>query len=252
MELSKQSGEFLKNLRVYLFSSGKNEKEIEDIICELEDHLREAEGKGKNVTDIIGKSPKVYMEQIAQEMSIDIKGLVKYLPIIMFGSLAYIILGDALRGELEYSLLEMIGYPLILVLFLILISISFKYLAVTQPNFKHWLVFGFLGAAPLTLFLGLYYLNRKIETVSITFGTGGHIAAIILTISLFIALALWSKTWISIIIPLILFLPEFIINQTNLEESTKLIISGLAMPILMGVYFLVMLKMEKKEEASFK
>jgi hypothetical protein len=39
MKLSRESRDFLENLRLYLFSSGKNEKEMEEIIEELEDHL---------------------------------------------------------------------------------------------------------------------------------------------------------------------------------------------------------------------
>ena len=40
--LSKESRKFLGDLRVYLISSGKNEKETNEIIGELEDHLMEA------------------------------------------------------------------------------------------------------------------------------------------------------------------------------------------------------------------
>jgi hypothetical protein len=245
LKVSKQSEEFLKNLRLYLFSSGKNEEEIEDLIGELEDHLFEAESQGKSVEDIIGRSPKEYMEQIAQEMPFDVLGWMKYLPVIMMGALSYIVLGDALRGELHYSLLELIGYPVILVLFILLISVSFKYVAATSSLFKHWLVFGLLGAFPLSLFIGLFFLNRSIETETITFGTAGHIAAMIVTISLFIGISIWTKTWISIILPVILFLPEFMINKTNFDEATKLAVSAVVSPVLFAAFFLYLVRIEK-------
>ena len=35
MKLSKRSDEFVKNVRLYLFTSGKNEQEIEEVTGEL-------------------------------------------------------------------------------------------------------------------------------------------------------------------------------------------------------------------------
>lgn len=45
LQLSKKSQNFIENLRVYLFSSGKQSDEIEQIVNELEIHLAEAEKK---------------------------------------------------------------------------------------------------------------------------------------------------------------------------------------------------------------
>ena len=39
MELSDKSRKFIDDLRLYLFSSGKNDQEIREIAEELEDHL---------------------------------------------------------------------------------------------------------------------------------------------------------------------------------------------------------------------
>lgn len=43
MKLSPESRKFIEDLRLYLFSTGKSDQEIEDIVAELEDHLWEAE-----------------------------------------------------------------------------------------------------------------------------------------------------------------------------------------------------------------
>ncbi|MMZ62361.1 hypothetical protein D1872_245670 [compost metagenome] len=88
MNLSKKSIDFLENLRVYLFSSGKNEKEIEGIIREVEDRLYEAEKNGENVDDIITKASKEYMAQLTNEMSSDFEGLLKYIPIMILGAMS--------------------------------------------------------------------------------------------------------------------------------------------------------------------
>jgi len=58
LKLSKKSQDFLENLRVYLFSSGKQWDEIEDIVNELEIYLFEAEKNGNSIEKIIGNSPK--------------------------------------------------------------------------------------------------------------------------------------------------------------------------------------------------
>ena len=47
MKLSKRSDEFVRNVRMYLFTSGKNEQDIEDVIGELEDHLSNLKAAGK-------------------------------------------------------------------------------------------------------------------------------------------------------------------------------------------------------------
>ena len=68
MELSKKSRDFLDDLSVYLMSSGKSETEVKDIVSELEDHLLEAEQAGKDVDDVIGQSPKSYMQYIGRDI----------------------------------------------------------------------------------------------------------------------------------------------------------------------------------------
>ena len=246
MNISKKSKEFLGNLRLYLFSSGKNEKEIEEIIGELEDHISEAEAKGKNVEDIIGGTPKEYMEQIADEMPLDLRSWLKYIPILIIGLFAYDLLGNALRGGIEYSLLELGGNIFILLLFLSLTVVIFKYVASKKlSKTKEYLLFAILGITPISLFVGLIYLDRYYETPTFEFSNTGNIIAIIVAIVVFIGISIWSKTWISIILPLILFLPEFIMNMTNLQEEIKLTISGIVIPLCIGIYFFIAMKIEK-------
>ncbi|MCI3926824.1 hypothetical protein MO973_42300 [Paenibacillus sp. TRM 82003] len=249
MEISIESREFLNNLRLYLFSSGKNEKEIEEIIGELEDHLFEAEQKGKNVEEIIGKTPKEYMEQIANEMPIDVKGLLKYIPIIVLGAFSYIFMGDAIQGELEYSVVDMIGYPSILLFSLLLTAVLFKYVASNKiSKIKEWLLFGIVGCTPMALFMALIFLNRYYHTPTIQFGVIGNMIAIAFSILVFVGIALWSKTWMSIILPIILFSPEFIINKSNLEVSAKEILSAIIVPVCFGAYALTILKSGKSSK----
>ncbi|WP_445488130.1 HAAS domain-containing protein [Niallia sp. 03133] len=247
MNISKESRGFLEDLRLYLFSSGKNEKETEEIIGELEDHLYEAEKNGKNIEDIIGKTPKEYMAQLAKEMSFDFKAVLKYIPIIVLGGFSYILMGDALHGGIKYSLLDIVGYLFIFLLTLFLTAVLFKYVASNEiSKTKEWLIFGLVGITPTTLFVALMYLDRYYYTPVIQFGTVGNIIAIVFSILIFIGISIWSKTWISIILPIILFLPEILINKTSVQESTKLIVIGILFPVCMGIYFLIIRKKEKR------
>lgn len=251
MTISKESQEFLENLRLYLFSGGKNEKEIEDIIGELQDHLSEAERNGKSVEDIIGKSPKAYMAQLANEMPFDFKGLLKYIPILVIGGFSYILMRDAIRGELEYSILDMIGYPFIFLFSILITSVLFKYVASNKiSKIKEWVIFGTVGFAHIALFIAVILLNRYFDTPTIQFGASGSIAAIVFSALVFVGIAIWSKTWTSIIVPVLLFLPKYVIYQTSLQESTKLLASSIIVLVSITIYLLIVIKLEKMKEKA--
>ncbi|SMO45710.1 HAAS domain-containing protein [Melghirimyces algeriensis] len=246
MSISKESREFIEDLRLYLISSGKNEKEIEEIAGELEDHLYEAEKDGKDINDIIGKTPREYMEQLANEMSFDFKGLLKFIPVTILGAISYILMGDALRGEMEYSLLDLIGYPFIFLFTLFLSATSFKYVASNEiSKTKEWLIFWIVGSTPTVLFLAFIYWNENYDPVTYQVGTVGNVIAIVLSILIFIGISIWNKSWVFIIIPAILFLPQVLIEQTSLEENTKVILTGIFIPVCIMVYSLIVIRREK-------
>lgn len=110
VKLSEQSKTFIENLRVYLFSSGKNSDEIEEITEELENHFSEVEKRGKPIEKIIGKSPKEYMEMISNEMVIDYRTWFKYILLIIIGVFSITIIREVLEGALSYSILKIIGH----------------------------------------------------------------------------------------------------------------------------------------------
>ena len=246
MHISKESQDFLDNLRVYLISSGKKEVEINEIIEELEDHLCEAEKNGKNIDDIIGKSPKEYMNQVASEMPLDLKGLVKYVPIIMIGAIAFVLTGKAIRGILEFSIIELVGYPLIFLLSLLTTAIVFRYVSSRQlSKMVEWFVFGITGILPVLLFIILIYIKNASNAPTFEFGVIGNIVAISCAIIIFISLSVWSKSSVLIVIPILLFLPEGIINLTTLQEQTKAILNAIIPFALIGIYLLIFINIER-------
>lgn len=246
MHISMESRDFLENLRVYLISSGKKEIEINEIIEELEDHLYEAEKNGKNIDDIIGKSPKEYMEQVANEISFDLKGLVKYIPIVMLGAFAFILTGKAIRGSIEFSILDLVGYPLIFLLYLLITASVFKYVSSRQlTKIKERILLGTTSLFPLVLFMVLLYLNSSINTPVVEFGMIGNIVAISCATIIFIWIAVWSKSWVTIIIPILLFLPEGMINLTTLQDKTKAILNAVIPFSLIGIYLFILWNKER-------
>ncbi|WP_339164155.1 hypothetical protein [Siminovitchia sp. FSL W7-1587] len=62
--LSDKSKAFIENLRLYLVTSGKKQKEINELIDELKVHLIEAEKQGKSIDEMIDCTPEQYMNSL--------------------------------------------------------------------------------------------------------------------------------------------------------------------------------------------
>ncbi|WP_404451004.1 hypothetical protein LG329_11730 [Virgibacillus necropolis] len=246
--LSKESRKFLDDLRLYLLSSGKKSGEVEEIVHELKVHLMESEKEGKPIEKIIGRTPKEYMEQLSDEMPNDYLSWIKYLPIIALGAFSFIIIGDAIRGELVYSMLQLVGYPVISLLFIFVLMYVFKYTAGNSlSKVKEIFIFLCIGMLPIALFVGLIVLDRTIDTPLVHLGSTGSIIVTSLAIITMILLSVWSKTWILIILSLIIFVPEIILNETAIQESTKSMLNLFIIIIGVGIYLLISSRLEKNK-----
>ena len=53
------------------------------------------------------------MDQLASEMSFDLNGVVKYIPIVIFGAFAFILTGKAICRVIEFPIIDLVDYPLI-------------------------------------------------------------------------------------------------------------------------------------------
>lgn len=247
-DLSVQSKTFLEDLRVYLFSSGKNTEEIDDIVDQLEVHLIDAEKNGKSISKIIGDSPKEYMNQLANEMPTDYKAWSKYLPIIVLGGFSITIFGDLIEGNLSYSILELLGYLAIALTFIVLIFGAFKY--ISGRRFSSWKQMMILTPIPLInmgLFISLIYLNQTIETPTIHFGSTGSIIVACLAFVFLVAASWWAKTGVLLIILLLLYLPAYLISFSILQETTQLLVSTLITFAGIAIYLFITFKQLNRE-----
>ncbi|KON68815.1 HAAS domain-containing protein [Peribacillus butanolivorans] len=246
VNLSSKSKSFLEDLRVYLFSSGKNSDGIESIVEELEVHLMEAEKKGKSIDNIIGQSPKEYMDQISNEMTTDYRSWFKYIVIIIFGAFSFTIINDLFKGNLSYSLLELIGHVCIAAIFILGIFSAFKYVSANNiSRGKEFAIYYVLGMLPLGLYIGLIFFNRIIETPVIQFGTTWTNITAIITFVFLIAISWWARSWVVIIILALLTLPDYLLSQFALHDDTQLIVGTLISFGGIAVYLFITSKMSK-------
>lgn len=239
MVLTKESEEFIHDLRLYLMTSGKKDSEVKEIAEELRAHLEDAESRGKNLNTVTGGSPEAYMKNISSEMATDFYGLIKLMPMFILLLIAYFITGSAIRGELSFSLLKLIAFPLIAVASISAYIYTARTMAVKQWSKKKEFTLFFsiqlitVGLMSAVLFLDIFYFepfyipSREVMWIIAALG-----------VIIFIIGALWSKTWITIILPLFLFGPDFVMSFMIVDEMTALYVN---MATFVGGFLLLML-----------
>ncbi len=252
MVLSKESEEFIHDLRLYLMTSGKKDSEIKEIAEELRAHLEDAESRGKNLDTVTGGSPEVYMRNISSEMATDYYGMIKMMPMLLLLLVAYFITGSAIRGDLSFSLLKLITFPLIAVASVGAYIFTFRQMATQKWSKKKELSI-FLGLQVITvgllsavLFVDIFFMEpfyTPSREVMWAIAAAG--------VLIFILSAIWSKTWITIIIPIFLFGPDFVMSFLDVTETTGLYVNMgtfIAGFILLMLYLLI----QNKKQNSYK
>jgi uncharacterized membrane-anchored protein len=246
-QLSSKSTKFIDDLKLYLFSSGKNEQEIKDITEELEVHLFEAEQDGKSIDQIIGASPKEYMTSISTQMVTDYKTWAKYVPLVILGGLSFTIFGDLLKGPLEYSLLKISGSILFCLLFLGGVFGAFRYIARNQVSkVKEIFMISLPIFLNMSLFVGLLIADSMVKTPIIHFGWIGSAIIGICFLCFIIYFSIWGKTAVLPVILIAFHLPTFLLSFTTLDQVTQ-VIAGMAIAYtLIGLYLFYSFKKAKK------
>lgn len=236
-QLTDQSKKFIDDLRLYLFSSGKNDQEINEIAEELEDHLVDAELNEKSIQHIVGSSPQEYMTSISNEMANDYKAWAKYVPLIVMGTISFPVLGDIMEGKLSYSLLQIIGTVLYSIIFIGGIFTIFRYVAKRQLSraveFLLLLVPTFIS---MLFFVGVIVADMFYQTPVIGFGMFGSIIVAIIVLLFVILFSIWAKTAVLPVVLIALHLPTFLLSFTSLSEGVRLITGMIITYLLIGTY----------------
>jgi uncharacterized membrane-anchored protein len=248
--LSKKSEQFLTELRLFLISKGKNDNEINEITEELEVHLLEAEAAGKDVSHIIGESPKQYMKSIGESMKTDFRQLAVLVPMAVLLLAAYISLGPAIEGKFSLSF-SIIWIAISTGILSLIISglLLFKVL----PKFFHskWgyiLTIGtFLLMTGLDVIITLWFKKQGFEPSFIATPFQNNLI-IVICIVIFITSAIYTKTWFTIIIPMFISLGplanRFIPDEIN-KNPTYILYTILLLGISALVIFLFIKKKKK-------
>ncbi|WFA06627.1 hypothetical protein [Bacillus sp. HSf4] len=107
-------------MRLYLVSKRKSDREIKGIMDELTVHAAEGEKEGKSVRQIFGDSPKAYAQEVAKELSTKPRENARLVFFILLGAISLFIFNDAVNSSLNYSPYALIGYPLYILLGIIM------------------------------------------------------------------------------------------------------------------------------------
>ena len=224
--LTTKSMNFIDNLRMYLLTSGKNENEVKEVTEELRDHLIESEKRGKSIDEIIEGTPEAYMDSIKLEMKTDYISLVKNIPIYFLGTIAYFIMGPSIRGEFELNIVQLIGFPIISVISLLIYVVFFQKAGKNQYSSKKLFFIGMIASSSVTalfilLLLGSNFLIEPFYKASpiVT------LVIIVICVAVFIMIAIIGNTLSAIWIPALLFVPDYFYRFSNLTDEKILIIS---------------------------
>src|SRR5690554_2717760 len=216
-DVSKKGEKFLVDLNAYLMTRGINEKEVRSFVDEAETHLIEGEADGKTVEDIFGKTPQLYAEEVTREMTVSVKENIKYVMAILLGASAYLLLGDVLEGNVSFSWVTIIGFPITYLFALIMML-----MAIRQSSFKSkWLGFGIIYVYAILIlasFIGVIITDKLWGEPIIELAQTGTILTGVLSILIFILLAVFLKTWLFIFLPIIILGPQALLNILNVTN----------------------------------
>lgn len=247
--LSAKSEIFIDNLRLYLMTSGKNELEVKELTEELRDHLVESEKQGKSIDQIIDGTPEAYMESLKKEMKTDYRSLFNMIPYFLLGSIAFYLMGPAIRGQFELNIVQVIGFPVVLTLSFLIYVVFLQKAGKKQYSTKKLFMVGMIASFSVTAFFIILILGSRLvmDPFYKASPTANGLVMIVCTI-IFIVIAIWSKTWISIWIPAVLFIPDFLYRFSKLEDEVILIMNGVSFILIFILLIVNVLITEKRKK----
>ncbi|MBT2692741.1 DUF1129 family protein [Bacillus sp. ISL-55] len=251
--VSKRAEQFLVELRMYLISKGKNDQEINEITEELEVHLTEAEAAGKDVSHIIGDSPKNYMKSIGESMKTDYRQLAGLVPLMILLISAYLSVGPAIEGTFSVSQ-GTIWFALVISSISILVYGAFLFKI--MPKFFHskWGYMIFFGISIIVtgimVALMFWYKSQEFEAVFVATPSQNNLI-IVLCAVIFIGAALYTKTWFTVLIPLFLSMGPIatrLIPEEANNDPLYITITILAFLLASAVAIAIFIFQSKKDQ----
>ncbi|HDR6314237.1 TPA: DUF1129 domain-containing protein [Bacillus thuringiensis] len=163
MQISKEGEKFLIDTKVYLITKGMKEEDVDAFLEDAELHLIEGEKEGKTVRDIFGDSPKEYAEELAKEMEKDKGGSIKSILAMIIGIGGYWLLTNILfespNHEFTLTNVQLIGYPIVLMITIVGIILAFK-MSSFKSKIKEFSIIYVAALLPILLLVLLVFMNK--------------------------------------------------------------------------------------------
>ncbi|EOP35535.1 MULTISPECIES: DUF1129 domain-containing protein [Bacillus] len=253
MQVSKEGEKFLIDTKVYLITKGIKEEDVDAFLEDAELHLIEGEKKGKTVSDIFGDSPKEYAEELANEMEKDKGGSIKTILGMIIGIGGYWLLTNILfespNHELTLTNVQLIGYPIVLMITIVAIIFAFK-MSSFKSKIKEFSIIYVAALLPILLLVLLMFMNKWYGTPVLQLTTmQSYILAGIVLLVLLIGEA-FILGWIGILAVIVPLLIMFVFKELGKQNPYW----GILEPLLLyGSLYVLMrwsLKNEEKKTVS--
>ncbi|MGE6618960.1 DUF1129 domain-containing protein [Bacillus mycoides] len=253
MQVSKEGEKFLIDTKVYLITKGIKEEDVDAFIEDAELHLIEGEKEGKTVSDIFGDSPKAYAEELAKEMEKDKSGSIKTILGMIIGIGGYWLLTNILfespNHEFTLTNVQLIGYPIVLMITIVGIIFAFK-MSSFKGKIKEFSIIYVAAVLPILLLVLLMFMNKWYGTPVLQLTTmQSYILAGIVLLVLLIGEA-FILGWIGILTVIVPLLIMFVFKELGKQNPYW----GILEPLLLyGSLYVLMrwsLKNEEKKTVS--
>ncbi|HDR7734203.1 DUF1129 domain-containing protein [Bacillus thuringiensis] len=251
MNVSKEGEKFLIDTKVYLITKGIKEEEVDAFLEDAEFHLIEGEKKGKTVRDIFGDSPKEYAEELAKEMEKDKSGSIKTILGMIIGIGGYWLLTNILfessNHEFVLTNVQLIGYPIILMVTVAGVIFAFK-MSSFKSKIKEFSIIYVAALLPILLLVLLMFMNKWYGTPVLQLTTmQSYILAGIILLVLLIGEA-YILGWIGILAVIIPLLIMFVFKELGKQNPYW----GMLEPLLLygSLYVLMRWSFKNEEEKT--
>ncbi|MDW3035383.1 MULTISPECIES: DUF1129 domain-containing protein [Bacillus cereus group] len=251
MKISKEGEKFLIDTKVYLITKGMKEEDVDAFLADAELHLIEGEKKGKTVSDIFGDSPKEYAEELAKEMEKDKSGSIKTILGMIIGIGGYWLLTNILfespNHEFTLTNVQLIGYPIVLMITIVGIIFAFK-ISSFKSKIKEFSIIYVAALLPILLLVLLLFMNKWYGTPVLQLTTmQSYILAGVILLVLLIGEA-YILGWIGILAVIVPLLIMFVFKELGKQNPYL----GMLEPLLLygSLYGLMRWSLKIEERKS--
>ncbi|MES5928345.1 DUF1129 domain-containing protein [Bacillus cereus group sp. MG9] len=248
--LSHESRTFLENTGAYLRVKGISEKDIKFFLEDAELHLIEGEKNGKTVSDIFGHAPKEYANQLAKEMDIDRKGNYKLLLYFIVNLLAFTMMKSvffsAADHRLSYSLIELIGYPIMIFVGIIVLIWGMRTASFKRKR-TEFLIMYISGAIWFLLIFSIALLNKFYGTTFIKFTSTESFMLVGIVVLLAAVTNIKFGGWFTLSYLLVPIVLEYVFIMIDVSSIIGMYVQQIILFIVIYMLLKIHIKLEKKE-----